>query len=86
MWLFTQRGFFSIVAHRDDPDFLIVRARVKGDIENYWPQAKVSETPNADYLFRAVLPKEVVAERIGKIVSTLDYRSEERRVGKECRL
>jgi hypothetical protein len=75
MWMFTQSGFFSIVAHRDDPDILIVKARVKGDIEAYWPQAKVFETPEADYLYRAYMSKDVVAERVGKIVANVDYDS-----------
>jgi hypothetical protein len=33
MWLFCEKGFVSIVVDRDDPDRLLVRARVKGDIE-----------------------------------------------------
>lgn len=75
MWLFTQNGFFSIVAHRDEPEILIVRARVRGDIERYWPREKVFMTPGFDYLYRAFIPKEVVAGTIGKIVLDVDYGS-----------
>jgi hypothetical protein len=75
MWMFTQRGFFSIVAHRNDPDILIVRARIKGDIEAFWPKAKVLMTPDADYRYRAFIPKEFVAEAIGGIAATIDYDS-----------
>jgi hypothetical protein len=53
MWLFAKHGFFSIVEHRADPRNLLVRARVKGDIEHYFPDAKVTQTDDADYLYRA---------------------------------
>ena len=33
MWVFLSDAFLSIVAHRDDPDALLVRARRQGDIE-----------------------------------------------------
>ncbi|MFN8150301.1 MAG: hypothetical protein U0R24_04125 [Solirubrobacterales bacterium] len=33
MWLFTTQGFYSVVAHRDDPETLIVRGRTREDIE-----------------------------------------------------
>ena len=75
MWLFAQRGFFSIVPHRDDPDTLIVKGRVSEDIETYWPLAKVFVTPRADYLYRAYIPKDIVAQRIGGIVTDIDYDS-----------
>src|SRR5215831_4091688 len=53
MWLFAKHGFFSIVEHRADPRNLLVRARVKGDIEHYFLDAKVTQTDAADYLYRA---------------------------------
>ncbi len=33
MWLVTTQGFYSAVAHRDDPDKVLVRGRTRGDIE-----------------------------------------------------
>ena len=50
MWLFTKQSFLSIVHHRDQPDMLVVRARVKGDIERYFAGASVIRTNDADYL------------------------------------
>lgn len=73
MWLFSQRGFFSIVQNINDPNSLIVRARVSGDIEKYWPHATVIATPDSDYLYRAVLRKEEVALVIIKMVMDIDY-------------
>lgn len=33
MWVFTTRGFFSIVEHKKDPNLVVIRARVRRDIE-----------------------------------------------------
>lgn len=73
MWLFARKGFFSIVQHRDRPDILIVRARVAGDIEKYWPNAHVLVTEDSDYRFRALMPRRTVSEKIKEITETIDY-------------
>lgn len=73
MWVFTSRGFFSIVADRNEPRNLLVRARVKGDIESYWPEADVTKTPDADYLFRASIPRKKVATVIAEELETIAY-------------
>lgn len=56
MWVFTKNGFFSAVAHRDRPGFLLVRARFAGDLERLCKahdiKPEVRETPDADYRFR----------------------------------
>jgi hypothetical protein len=73
MWLFSQRGFFSIVQHEKDPDSLLVRARVKGDIERYWPKATVECHEERDYLYRTTLPRNEVAHVLGKMAYKIDY-------------
>jgi hypothetical protein len=74
MWIFLSDSFLSVVAHkRDQPDMLLVRARVSGDIERVFPDADVSETPTADYRFRAVLPRGEVAGALAGTVLTIDY-------------
>ncbi len=60
MWLFTTRGFYSAVQDRDDPDTIIVRARVRADLEaTGWP---IEETPDADCAFRARVTRQVWAD------------------------
>jgi hypothetical protein len=51
MWLFTSNSFVSVVADRDDTQssLLLVRARIKGDIDQLFPDAEVMETPLTDY-------------------------------------
>lgn len=59
MWLFTQDGFISIVAHRRKHDVALVRAR---DAESLLPLVtysdspdlpnEIARTPDADYPYR----------------------------------
>lgn len=41
MWVFTKQGFYSVVAHPNDPDRLLVRARRREDL-----QALRAQIPN----------------------------------------
>ena len=73
MWIFMSDSFLSIVAHRTKPQILLVRARVKGDIERVFPSAKVQRTPNADYLYRAEVNAGKVGARIAESIVDIDY-------------
>lgn len=73
MWVFTNRGFLSVVQDRDDPDTLVVRSRFPGHIQALFPGAEVATTPNADYLYRAFLPREKVVETIRREIDAIDY-------------
>ncbi|PKN35643.1 MAG: hypothetical protein CVU61_02135 [Deltaproteobacteria bacterium HGW-Deltaproteobacteria-19] len=73
MWVFTNRGFLSVVQDHDDPDTLVVRSRFPGQIQALFPKATVSRTPGRDYLYRAFLPKAEVAEAIRREVEAIDY-------------
>lgn len=73
MWLCLSNSFLSIVAHRDQPDQLLVRARARGHIEAIFPGASVLETRDADYGFRAVVPRTEAAEVIRRQVEGIDY-------------
>lgn len=35
MWIAATSGFYSIVQHRDFPDQVLIRARVKKDLESF---------------------------------------------------
>ena len=73
MWIFLNNAMLSIVAHRDKPDILLVRARVKGDIEAIFPQAAVFTLQSADYRYRAEIPRAVVAAALTQQAESLDY-------------
>jgi hypothetical protein len=74
MWIFAKDGFLSITPHREKPECFMVRGRVKGDIEYYFPNATVIETPDADYRYRTTLQRDEVADRIRKAVADIHYR------------
>ena len=73
MWLFSDKGFVSIVADQQDPKALLIRGRFKGDIEKLFPDAKVTETPHRDYRFRTSLPRITAAMRIATLMAGIEY-------------
>lgn len=61
MWLITTQGFYSVVAHRNRPDILLVRARAHADIEALRDQIldlEPYEDPRADYRWRTEVSRE----------------------------
>lgn len=73
MWIFFPNAMLSIVAHRDKPDTLMVRARFAGDIERVFPRAQVCRTPSADYLYRAEVSRIEATARIGEALASMTY-------------
>lgn len=73
MWIFLNNAMLSIVQHRDDSGKLMVRARRAGDIERVFPDAEVTETLRADYRFRAVVDRKVLADKLGLLANGIDY-------------
>ena len=82
MWIFCKCGFFSAVQHRDKPDTLLVRGRFGGDLERLLDRlspeerescSSVTESPNADYLYRMEIPKHIFAKAVGEIADEIDY-------------
>ena len=49
MWVMLNNSFVSIVENMNNPEELLVRARVKGDIERVFNDASVFEDLTADY-------------------------------------
>ena len=73
MWLFTSKGFISVVQHLDDKDCLLVRARVREHLQALFPQQEVSETPDTDYRYRSIVNKKLVAGVVAEAVCAIDY-------------
>ena len=73
MWIFTSKSFISVVQKPGDTDMLTVRARVKGDIEALFPDAKAEVNKGTDYKYRAKVPREVVAKAVLDQVMALNY-------------
>jgi hypothetical protein len=73
MWIMTNNSYLSIVSKDCGPAELLVRARRAGDIEKVFPDAKVTRTTNRDYLYRAVLPRDVVKQAVAAMIDHIDY-------------
>jgi hypothetical protein len=73
MWLCLKNSFLSIVSKDCRPDELIVRARRPGDIGKVFPDAKVSRNTGSDYLYRTVLPRDVVKQAMAAMIDHVDY-------------
>lgn len=87
MWLTLNDSFVSIVAHREKPGILLVRARFKGDLQRLFPDfaKKVKRTPSADYLFRVEVPRVIVANVIAEKLLGIDYPNFKNSVREEFR-
>lgn len=73
MWVVLNDSFLSIVADKNDPAKLLVRARVAGDIERVFPDAKVTRTLERDYAFRASVERSHVALRLSSRIGAINY-------------
>ena len=77
MWVCLNNSFLSIVeptgtAKGASPE-LMVRARRAGDIERVFPGAVVTTIDNRDYMFRATIPRDLVARALYDLVMDIDY-------------
>jgi hypothetical protein len=52
---------------------LLVRARVAGDIGRVFPGVIETETPTADYRYRATIPRKTVAAALAEQVASISY-------------
>lgn len=73
MWVMLNDSFLSIVENMNNPEELLVRARVKGDIERVFHDAAVFEDLNADYKYRAFINRQIVQAEISKQVEGINY-------------
>ena len=73
MWVLLNNAFFSIVKNRNKKNELLVRARIKGDIEKVFPKANAFEDKNADYRYRAFIEKSIVADKISNEIFKINY-------------
>lgn len=83
MWLFTTKGFFSVVIDTQTPGNLLVRARSQQEIERFievlsWETGgKVRlcarSTPQADYPWRVSVMRHHFHHVMGRLIDNLNY-------------
>jgi hypothetical protein len=84
MWLFTETGFVSAVAHFEDNDVLMVRARDRESLQGLAKLAgvKISTTPEADYPHRVVVEKTLFQDWVAETITNLNYPNYKSQVAK----
>ena len=73
MWVFLNNSFLSIVENRNNKEELLVRSRVRGDIDKIFPDSNIFEMENSDYKYRSYIKKIEVSEKIREIVININY-------------
>jgi len=85
MWIFTQDAYITISQDANERDRFMIRARVKGDIEKLFPKAQVIRMDDADFLFRAFVPKKRVIAVLSRAIGDIEYTSFKGGVTDRCR-
>jgi hypothetical protein len=76
MWLFLSFGFFSVVVYRDEPELLMVRARLLVDLEAM--RSRMAAFPVitfyevADYPYRMVVSRPALAAVLSREVEVMN--------------
>jgi hypothetical protein len=73
MWICLNDAFFSVVAHRDKPNVLLVRARNREHLEKYFPGELINELHDADYRYRVEVYRRRFAAMIATKIDDIDY-------------
>jgi hypothetical protein len=73
MWIVAKHGFYSIIEDPEDSRYLIVRARIQGDIEKLFPGEFVSMDTGSDYKYRTWLKRGIVTKAVAQAIAEIDY-------------
>jgi hypothetical protein len=75
MWIFTNKGFLSVVADRGNPETgnLLVRSRDRNHLEELFPQAEIFSKTPSDYKWRAWISRSAVSKLMQSQVDSLNY-------------
>ena len=73
VWIFLNNSFLSIVENRNNKEELLVRSRIKGDIDKIFPDSNVFDLENSDYKYRSYIKKSEVSEKIKDIIQNINY-------------
>jgi hypothetical protein len=80
MWLFTNKGFYTVVENQNDKNTVILRSRVRKDIEDFRKDFLPENTPKVtfhidyDYPYRLIVPKKDFAIAMFDAVMDIDYK------------
>jgi hypothetical protein len=81
MWIATDRGFYSVVAHRAKLGHVLIRGRARVDLERLQPLLveegerahEIVYTPTADYPYRIYAPATAWERAAVRLCGGVDY-------------
>ena len=77
MWLLTTIGFYSVVAHDERPDTVLIRARDREDLaalrRGYLPDLEIVENAGSDYRYRAFVARDEWEHAAQRLAADIDY-------------
>lgn len=73
MWIFTSKGFISVVQHRQYPEKRLVRARERDVLKELFPGEEIVKLNDADYRYRVTVPAKEVAMLLFDSIMKMDY-------------
>ncbi len=78
MWIFTLDGFFSAVQDKNDAGRIMVRSRLKEDLENLLARLSMPETEilawtGTDYAYRVFIPRQAWRGYLETMSDGLNY-------------
>ncbi len=73
MWVFSNKGFFTIAASENSPGLFVVQSRFANHIEQLFPDAEVTKKPYGILRFRATVPRGLVYQKLVGIAESIDY-------------
>ena len=69
----TADAWLSVVAHKDKPGYLLVRARHPNHITDNFPDVHMHVIDHADYPYRANIPSEEFGQFMHEYCTTMTY-------------
>jgi hypothetical protein len=81
LWIFTTKGFFSIVEHKKDLNRVVIRARVRKDIDNMkmlfeeldLRVSDVVENVSSDYRYRVFASRSDWTSVMTQLITDMGY-------------
>ena len=81
MWIFTTIGFYSVVAHADDANTMVIRARVREDLDalrrHHLPDLESAPGGDSGYPFRAMVSRDEWEHALQQLALSIDYTDDE---------
>lgn len=73
MWIGLEDAWLSVVKNLNDDETLLVRARKLKHLTNVFPDCDYFKDSEADYPYRAFIPRHEVADGISSRLATIEY-------------